>query len=348
MRRPTGLIVAVVAVAAVAIGGRVGPRAVAQGPDAWRNWQFSAAVEIAPVTESRLAAVLIPPAVTARAGEGWRDVRLVDEAGAEVPFMLRARTGGRVTDARDVRLLEPGFVAGRYTQVVLDLGADAIIHNGVWLGLDGTDDLQTWVEVATSADARTWQVLVERAPIFRLRQADRGARTDVSYPDSRSRYLRLRILEPARRVGLASARVTFERVTEPERVPAGIPLAATSDPARPAASVWTATGPELARRLISEVRFQAPAAPFSRRVSIEVTAPSSAWRVVRSADLGRGAPGGDARESLTVPFTETTSASWRVVVLNGSDPPVGSGFLSSSWIVPQESGRAMMGHAKAG
>ena len=137
----------------------------------------------APAT--RLVAVELTDAVSRRASPGWSDLRVVDDAGREVPYVLHARTGGTTIEWRPARLLEPGFVSGRYTEATVDLGPAAGIHNLLRLQVDGQDDLQARVEVATSADGAEWKVIREGAPISRLAGVG-PERLDVTYPDSRS------------------------------------------------------------------------------------------------------------------------------------------------------------------
>lgn len=296
-----------------------------------------------------------PATVTARALEAWRDVRLIDAEGREVPFFLHARLGGRTTIARDARLIEPGFVPGRYAQVVLDLGADPGIHNAVKLGLDGTEDLQTQVEVATSGDAATWQIVKERAPVFRLTGTGAASeRTGVPYPDSRSRYIRLRILEGTRRVVLRSARVTHEVVTTTERVATDAGFTPAPDAARPSTSIWVSRA-DLGRRPISQVRFEAADALFSRRVTVEVAGAGDSWRYVATGDIGRMLAGGQARTVLSVEFPEVSGRAWRVSLANGNDPPV-PGLAPALYKTPRrlvfreepgQSYRVIYGHSRA-
>ncbi len=333
----------------------LGVSAAAQLPESWKHWQCAAPVELGPASEARLVAVPIPAAVTARAAEGWRDVRLIDAEGREVPFFLHARLGGRTTVAHAARLLEPGFVPGRYTQVVLDLGADPGIHNAVRLGLDGTDDLQTRVEVATSADGATWQVVEDGEPVFRLKGTGAVAeRLDVPYPDSRSRYIRLRILEGARRVLLRSARVTHEVVTTTERVAADAGFTPAPDAARPGTSLWLSRA-DLARRPMSQVRFEATDALFSRRVTVEAAGVWDSWRHVATGDIGRTLAAGQARTVLSIEFPEAMGRAWRVSVADGNDPPV-PGLVPALYETPrrlvfrQEPGqsyRVIYGHSRA-
>lgn len=324
----------------------------AQMPDAWRHWRFVAPVEMAPVTEPRLVSVLVPDTLTAHAAPGWADVRVIDDNGREVAYVLDARTAGERREWRQARLLDRGFVPGRHTQGVLDLGVDPEIHNAVHLTLSGDADLQSWVEVAVSPDARSWQILEARAPIYRLRQTGRGERTDVTYPDSRSRYVRLRILEVDRPIGLESARVAYEVHTPVERTPAGVTLSPTPDGSRPTDSIWT-TGRIAANQPIAEARFETVERQLARAVLVEVADERDRWRTVGSGEIRRA---NDAPSRvLSVELPETVGRRWRVIVRNGNDAPIGdltpTLYTTSRRIVfrqePEGVYRVIYGHTRA-
>ena len=154
----------------------------AQLPETWRHWQFAAPIEVAPADEPRFVSVLVPDAVTAAAARDWADLRVIDEAAREVPYVLEARDARERREWRAARLLDPGFVPGQYSQAVLDLGSDPGVHNAVVLELGGTEDVQAGLEIAVSDDGRSWQTAAESVPIYRLRETARGERTDATYP----------------------------------------------------------------------------------------------------------------------------------------------------------------------
>ena len=339
--------IAAAAVASVAAGTVL----VAQLPDAWRPWRYAAPVEVEPAAEPRLVSILVPDTLTAQAGPGWSDVRVIDGDGREVPHLLDARGASERREWRQARLFDRGFVPGRYTQAILDLGVDAGIHNAVHLTFAGDADLQSWVEIAVSADSRTWQILEARAD-YRLRQASRGERTDVTYPDSRSRYVRVRILETDRPVDLESARVAYEIQTPVERNPAGVALSLTLDKARPTESIWTSADAS-SNQPIAEARFETAERQLARGVVVEVADERDRWRQVGSGEIRRVPDRPD--RPLSIEFPETVGRRWRVTVRNGNDPPVSdltpTFHMTSRWIVfRQEPGgayRVIYGHSRA-
>ncbi len=290
----------------------------AQLPDEWRHWQYAAPIEVTSVEAPRLVSVLIPDAVTAEAARDWADLRVIDEAGREVPYVLEARDGREQREWRPARLLDPGFVPNQYSQVVLDLGPDPGVHNAVVLEVGGTEDVQAGLQIAVSDDGQSWQVTAESVPIFRLREAGRGERTDAAYPPSRSRYIRLRILEQGRAVTITSARVAHEVVTPAERVPAGVSLQPVPPPSQSTDSVWMSE--EGTERRLAEARFNTAATLLSRVVVVEAADERDRWRQVATGEIRRVPETAD--RTLSLKFLETTGRRWRVTVRNGDDPPV--------------------------
>jgi hypothetical protein len=168
-----------------------------------------------------------------------------------------------------------------------------------------------------SDDHQHWRVVRERAPIYRLQQSGLEARTTISYPDSVTRYLRVRILDGSRPYTITRGDVLYEQIAEAERVPAGVTLSAGSGAAQ--SSVWTADAPPLP---MSEVRFETPQQSFYRPVSVEASDDGTSWTRVASGEILRTVEAGQPREALSVGFSEFTAAHWRVTVFNRNDTPL--------------------------
>ncbi len=290
----------------------------AQGAD-WNHWQYAAPVNVSAGASSRLVAVLVPDQVTARARSGWPDLRVVDADGREVPFVLHARHGARALERRPSRLLEPSVVPGQYSQAIADIGADSRVHNAVTLGLEGDDDLLSWVEVAMSSDLTTWRVVRERAPIYRLNRDGMGAQMVVTYADSPSRYIRVRVLDASKPHRITTIDVAHEVVTAAERVAANVALTRVQD--TPRQSTWTSAAAATAPP-ISEVRFSTSQEAFYRPVRVETSDDGQAWTWVASGEIFRMIEGGLPRASLSLTFAESPARRWRITVLDRDDKPL--------------------------
>lgn len=292
--------------------------ASAQLPLTWQHWQYSAPIEGPSARTPGLVGVTLPAAVMSRAAAGWADLRVIDAQGAEVPYVLWARLGGRSVEHRPTRFLDPSASPGQYAEAIVDAGAGSQVHNAVTLRIAGPDDLLTWAEIAVSDDRKEWRIVRERAPIYRLTRERIGERTEVSYPDSGSRYLRIRILDDTGNARLIGAEVAYEVVTEAERVPADVPLASDTSVSKQTAWASSADVPVP----LSEVRFVTAEPVFYRPVSVETRDADEPWVRAASGEIFRVPERGTTRAALAVTFPEVTAHRWRVVVHDRNDAPI--------------------------
>jgi hypothetical protein len=294
--------------------------AFAQGRTDWREWKYVAPLVVPAVSAPAFAAVVVSPEIAAKAAPDWSDLRLVDDRDVEQPYVLRVRRGGRTVAWRDARLLDPGFVATQYTQLVLDTGADVRVHNRLRLDIEAPRDFLTWLEVAVSADSRTWQVVRERAPIYSLKQAGLEAWLEASYPDSTSRYVRVRLLDGTRRFRVLTAAVAEEvdRTAELRAAPVTFASVVTKRPDR---SVWETT-PAMAGLGIAELRFSTTEPLFDRPILVESSDDGSQWRIVEAGQISRVQERAGISSSLVVRVHGPAAARWRITVYNRNDRPL--------------------------
>jgi hypothetical protein len=298
----------------------------AQLPEKWQHWRYSAPIEIAggaaapPPGAASLVRVTIPNAVTMRALPGWDDVRVIDSRGGETPFVLHANEGRRTFDRRAVPRFELSAVDGQYQQAIVDTGDGALSHNSVKLRISTGRDLLSWVEIAVSGDLTEWRVVRDRAPIYVLSDAGRGEATDVSYSESLSRYLRVRVLDGSGSYTIEGVELGREVSTPEEHVASGIALQVeTGEPGR---SPWVSEG-DASPMPVSRVEFEAPRVAFVRGVTIEGADARGDWRPIARGEILRR-PGGEGEERawLTVDVAGARAARWRVTVDHGNDAPV--------------------------
>jgi hypothetical protein len=252
------------------------------------------------------------------------DLRLVDDAGQEVPYVLYARQRTEQRQWRSTKLEDFGYVPGHHveigvTQTIADLSENPEPHNT--LILDSTENsFFAWVTVEASDDRRTWRVVREPAPIYRFRQDQLEGNQVVTYPESRARYLRLRISWPeARPFQLFGCRVARHVVEEAERAP--WPATLTPDAATaPEQTAWVADFGGAVP--VAEVRFETPSAEFHRPVQLSASTDGQNWFLVGSGEIYRLRQGEAPAENLRVEFSETETRYLRVAVFNRNDPPL--------------------------
>jgi len=291
----------------------------------WQHWQFSRPIQIAPATEPHFARATLPLEVYGRAQESLADIRLVDNADNEVPYVLHAQRGERKREWRGTQLSDLGFVPGRYTEVLADTGQRDVLHNTLELQTD-QKDFFTWAEVATSDDRKTWHIVRERAPVYRFEKDRLTGNQVVTYPPTRARWLRVRIQDTEKLFPVTACRVAQEVVEEAERVP--LPMVPAKDSQAPQGEErWQM---DLNNNLpASAVRFATTQEEFHRPVRISVSTDSRTWRDMRQGEIYRyrllraESPDGTLqRESLLVEFPETYGRYWRVSIFDRNDAPL--------------------------
>ncbi len=299
-----------------------GQTAPAPLPAAWQHWQFAAPVLTEDAGDnaggSGLVAVRVPIDVTRRAAPNWADLRVVDNDGGETPYVLYSRPGGSTADWRPATILEPSFVAGRFTQVVVDAGKESRVHNSARLQIATSADFVTWVEIAASDDARTWRVVRERAPIYRLLATGIGENTTTTYPDTISRYQRFRLLDGSRRYDISSVELAARVASAAELAPAGFTLETSQEPGR---SIWTSRG-AVSTLPIAGVRFDTEQPEFLRPVVVESSDDGTRWQRESSGEIYRMTERGQPRTALDVRVPEKSAAYWRITVHNRNDAPL--------------------------
>lgn len=135
-------------------------------------------------------AIVLDRHVHAEARPDLQDLRVVDEQGRLVPFLLE-----QATIAADTRLegavLNREFVAGRTESLTVDFGA-AIRKTAIVLSLSG-DNFRRRVSVEGSDDGHTFWALVDDAYVFAVPGNPPARFETVRFPENDRRYLRVTV-----------------------------------------------------------------------------------------------------------------------------------------------------------
>ncbi len=304
-------------------------------PAVWEHWLYSRAVELPATQATQLVSVTVPVEIYGHVQPQQADLRLIDDNGQEVPYVLYAKQRVEQRQWRNTRLEDLGHVAGQYTHAIVDVGESPELHNSIALDTPETNFF-AWVEVAASDDRRTWRVVRDRVPIYRFRQDTIEGNQVVTYPETRARYLRLHIsVQEDKPFQLLGVRVTQEVVEQAERV--SLPVSGSAEPGAPAQQSWWRFDLGARDVPVSEARFETSSAPFHRAVQVSASNDGKDWWLVGSGEIYRlktlsapAAAGGAEwlskgyleQERLRVEFSEVLTRYLRVTVFNRSDPPL--------------------------
>jgi uncharacterized protein DUF3999 len=300
-------------------------------PHAWRNWRYSRAIQLPSTDSTRLAAVIVPQDAYPHSQIWLPDMRIIDDAGSEVPYARYAKEGSASSKELPTELLENSFAPGLYTQIVVKLAEQTPFHNAVEINT-GESDFIEWVSVEASDDASVWRIVQERAPIFRFRKQSREGTQTVSYSPNNARYLRVRVLDGEKRFPIQGADVIYKTVEIPEREVLYTDIVA--DPVvHPGETSWRVDlgTPSLS---IREVRFAVNPAEFNRAVIISTSDDDATWSFFARGEIYRFLRDNTAEEQLRVFVPSyTTSRYWRITIENGNDAPL-PGVTPSIYMTP--------------
>jgi hypothetical protein len=291
--------------------------AIDAGP-AWQAWTQVTPVLAARSHAARYVRVALPLAIDPGAGGDYPDLRVVDEHGREYPYALDPLRPH--VDERGVPLIDVGFVPRRGTQGVVDLGTSGALVDAVVLDVDA-DRRPTYFErvaLDASDDRHTWRVVRDDAIAYRVAQDGGHGSTTLTFPPTRSRWLRVRVLDPSAAFPLTGARV--ESAAPPEPSLAQVAIArAEHDDAAAHVQTWTFSAAVPVRAIA--VSFADGGALYQRAVSIETSNDTKDWSAAGDGVIAHFAEGG---AHTTVCFTESTAHYVRVTVHNGNDAPLRS------------------------
>lgn len=188
-----------------------GVKADALNPSEWR---FEQAIE---AQEPGLGRIELPPATLDVAGPRLEDLRVLDQAGAEVPFLLYQPK----PEPEDIRapLAFRTMLEAKATVIVIEPETPII---GVTLETPGKAFVKA-VTVEGSDDAKTWDPVASGIPIFRVAQGPDNL--TISFPLVKFSFLRITIDdERTEPVPFRGARIHRPRGGEPDVAPVPITI----------------------------------------------------------------------------------------------------------------------------
>ncbi len=294
-------------------------------PAQWQRWSESRWIITNPA-RSGLIRFALPSDVYGKSTPSLADLRIVDASGAEIPFAVDQRLRSTSVAWTDTSLSEQGFVRGRYSQAVADLGTGGASHNALTIDTSA-DEFSHWVEVASSDDDKTWRIVRARAPIYRFSSDGLQGHLAIDFDVTRDRWLRIRVLDAGSEFPIDACRVANEVTSTPElkTVEAGLKIAGDAPPQE---TRFTADfgAPNIRA---SAVRFTTITPEFYRTAEISVSDDGVSWSDAGQGDIYRDPSAGT---TLVVQFPEARARYWRVTIYNRNDRPlqhISAGLLAS-------------------
>jgi hypothetical protein len=138
--------------------------------------------------------IVLPLEVMDKARDDLADLRLFDASGREIPYALRIRR--EFDDKREIgaSVFNQGVVGQSTSEVSVDLGENPGEHNEVEIQTAG-QNFRRRVEVEGSDSSKEWRTLETGGVLFSFQSQNKAVESSrVTYPTSRYRFLRVRVL----------------------------------------------------------------------------------------------------------------------------------------------------------
>lgn len=287
------------------------------------EWRFSQAVD---VPASGLVRVNLPAATLDAARPDFGDVRILDSAGNEVPYLIDEPMPRRESALRSQELhtaLEPTA-----TRITLITGTKSLLKGVTFETPPGVEFIKA-VQVEGSHDGATWHQLVTGKPIFRM--AGGAANPSVSFPDGVWEFLRLTI-DDSRTAAVPFTGVLLQ-VAETDAPVEPVPVTIkTRDESLGVTRL--SVDPGATNLTVASLRIETPDPLFARPVTIAVPELGNDGvreQTLRTGSIYRLDLNGKTESHVEIPIDmQIRSRELIVLIDNGDSPPLAINAVDAS------------------
>lgn len=287
---------------------------------AWSGWTSTAQIRLPSGAEEQFVRVTLTPRILAEANTDLAELRVVDDIGAERPFVLTSLSERLELSFHECGVLDPGVVPGDYQQVVCDRGEEARISNEIRLETPA-QDFHRQVRVWGSPDGADWLLLRDKAFVFR-HQSPTASNLQVSFPDTSYRFIKLEIrMQDSEPIPVSALQVARVRRREAPIESQGARIVDRARNADRQASDLRLELP-LLNQHFERVRLEVSDATFRRWAEISYQDEQRRWIEVGASYIYR-LPGEEAREEqLLIPTDDFNQRHARLRIWNEDNPPL--------------------------
>lgn len=341
---------------AVLLGLMLAARPV--GADGVSRFRFWKELDRRASNREEILAVPLDRDIYASTREGFPDLRILDEKGAEVPYALERaeeRQTRRVREACASEVVSLRELDGKALEIVVRLAEKAPNARGVTV-ISPLTDYEHRVRVSGSKNGEEWSPLTSDGLIFDYTRHMDVRNGDIPLPDNTSRWFKLvveqvlderespfRELTRSRRGGREDRhtettvierrpfridRIDPWRTVEVEGAPRASKTTYPIDAFRveeDAEQKVTRIHVPSRREPITGFILETPSRNFSRAVSVRVPArrgPKAEWVEVGRGTIHRIAFHSFRREGLRLDFPERRESRYQIVIDNEDNPPL--------------------------
>ncbi len=260
------------------------------------------------------------------------DLRILDDQGQSVPYLLERVTEDAGPAPRPPLVINRAFVKGQSAEATLDFGGP-ILKSEILLELSG-DNFRRRVVVDGRNRHEPWVTLVDGAFVFAIPGPSPARYETVRVPENNYRFLRVMVMngpDDPERVEILGVRVRPQERRRPREVPLAVQMSVAQDTTLRETVVTLDLGarhqpfrglalevaePQFFRGAVVEVRQEPHGPPPAGR-----PAPPLVWNYLADANVYRYPEAGAVRESLRLDVVGRARV-LRVRLRNRDDQPL--------------------------
>ena len=289
------------------------------------KWAYVKDIILPPdMREEGLVEIVPDAAVYAGASRGLADIRILADDGTEIAYVFEVVRGQSQTVRVPATVRDVGYVEGEYDTLTVDFGTASLIHNRLEI-LTSSTNFDRDVIIESSKDETTWAIIAEES-VYDFTLRERGVKssdTVINYPETASRYLRVKILDDGEGpLDITGANIFLSEDVPPriEERDAQIIEVSVNDKNRVGVVDIDLGSPGLPSHAIS---LEVGDVNFYRVLDLESSTDGQRWRRLASQmpiyvyDTPKFVGG-----NLSLSFSETTDQYFRLTIYNEDNAPI--------------------------
>lgn len=258
--------------------------------------------------------------VYARSQSSLGDQRILDSQGREIPFALHEDRESSTEEEFQPHLYNQASQPGKYSTLSLDLGKTLPSNK---LVLDTLSrNFKRRVEIEGSPDGRGWLVIKNNAYIFDFTGEQKVQLTELVYPESHYRYLRLKIWDQGEAsLKIQGVRCFLTKTHTPQRVVRNALLVSRQEDSQLKATILL-FDLHYENTPIDLITLATPEENFSRGVGIQGSNNQKEWRNLLQSEFYRFRAARYEVEKLSLRVSEARCRYIKVLIYNYDDSPL--------------------------
>lgn len=280
-------------------------------------WKYRKKIPLTPA--DGIAVVKLDKEVYAAIGSRYDRMRIYRDR-EEVPFVFadRSRPVDNLTPRLSTEFLDQVIVPGEGLQFVVRGKGQ---HNNVKI-LTGQKNYRTRVRIETGDDGKHWSMARDNGAIFNFSKDGRELQsTDVSYPISTKKFLRVTLFGWTKIGSVLSTEIRYKVEPQPEEseIFAIVKPQVTEDTAAQTTVVLVDTGQQ--GLPVNALRVKTSSPQFLRVATVESSGDAQIWASCGSGTLKR-LPGPRFTEESLVVYVSGGNRYYRMRISNFDDKPI--------------------------